>query len=276
MSIKPPDLERNQSLRPHPRLSVVVPAYNEERRLPASLTSIHNYFGAQTYISEILVVDDGSEDRTAAVAESLLPSMPLLRLIRNPHRGKAYALRTGVLDTKGTIIFLCDADLSMPVREITKFLPLIQSGSGIVIGSREAPGAHRYDEPPYRHVMGRVYNLLVRLILFPEFQDTQCGFKCLSREAAFDIFPRLHIRTKDVDVKGPMVTGFDVEMLYLARKLGYRITEAGIQWHYQPGSKVNPVRDTLRMFVDLLKVRINDRRGYYDLPRSPSPEVTRG
>jgi dolichyl-phosphate beta-glucosyltransferase len=258
-----------------PLLSVVVPAYNEEKRLPASLTSIHDYLASQPYTSEIIVVDDGSIDRTAAVADSLVPSLPLLRVIHNPHRGKAFALRTGVAATRGSMVFLCDADLSMPVPEIAKFLPLIQNGFDVVMGSREAPGAHRYNEPTYRHLMGRVYNLLVRIILFGDFQDTQCGFKCLSRHAALDLFPRLQVRTGDVEVKGAMVTGFDVEMLYLARKLGYRITEVGIHWYYQPGSKVNPIRDTLRMFVDLLKVRINDRRGIYDRPPAPSPEVTR-
>lgn len=259
-----------------PLLSVVVPAYNEEKRLPASLTSIHQYLTSQTYSSEIIVVDDGSNDRTAAVAAELVASLPLLRVIHNPHRGKAFALRTGVAATKGNVVFLCDADLSMPVTEVAKFLPLIQAGYDVVMGSREAPGAHRYDEPPYRHLMGRVYNFLVRVVLFGEFQDTQCGFKCLSRKAALDIFPRLHVRTDDVDVNGPMVTGFDVEMLFLARKLRYRITEIGIQWYYQPGSKVHPIRDAFRMAIDVLKVRLNDRRGYYNLPRVPSPEVTRG
>jgi glycosyltransferase involved in cell wall biosynthesis len=268
--------ERSELVGSRPLLSIVVPAYNEEKRLPASLTSINDYLAQQSYESEIVVVDDGSDDQTAAVAERLRPNLPTLRLVRNPHRGKAYALRTGVLTSQGCFVFLCDADLSMPIAEIAKFLPVVESGYGIAIGSREAAGAKRFDEPVMRHLMGRVYNLLVRLFLLGEYQDTQCGFKCLSREAAYDIFPRLHVRTDDVDVKGPMVTGFDVELLWLARKLGYRVAEVGIQWHYSPGSKVNPARDTLRMVADLIKVRINDRRGYYDRPRSPSPEATRG
>jgi hypothetical protein len=202
--------------------------------------------------------------------------MPGLRVIRNPHRGKAYALRTGVMASEGALVFLCDADLSMPIAEIDKFFPVIQGGSCLAIGSREAPGAQRFGEPPYRHLMGRVFNHLVRVVLFGDFQDTQCGFKCLTRDAARDIFPRLQVRTGDAEVKGPMVTGFDVELLYLARKLGYRIAEVGIHWYYAPGTKVNPVRDTLRLVADVLKVRINDRRGYYGPPRSPSPEVTRG
>ncbi|HEX5415690.1 MAG TPA: dolichyl-phosphate beta-glucosyltransferase [Chloroflexota bacterium] len=259
-----------------PFLSIVVPAYNEERRLPASLQAIHQYLAGRAYRSELIVVDDGSEDGTAAVAEASQAEIPNLRVIRNPHRGKAYALKSGVLASRGQLVFLCDADLSMPIGEIEKFLPYLSQGFGVAIGSREAPGAHRYGEPPHRHLMGRVFNYLVRLVVMSEFQDTQCGFKCLSREAAFEIFPRLQVRTENVEVKGPMVTGFDVELLYLARKLGYRVAEVGIQWHYAPGSKVNPVQDTLRMISDVLKVRINDRRGYYDLPGRPSPKVTPG
>lgn len=259
-----------------PFLSIVVPAYNEEKRLPASLQAIHQYLAGRDYLSELIVVDDGSEDRTAEVAEASRAEIPNLRVIRNPHRGKAYALKSGVLASHGSLVFLCDADLSMPIDEIEKFLPPLRQGFGVVIGSREAPGAHRFGEPPHRHLMGRVFNYLVRLVVMSEFQDTQCGFKCLNRQAAFDIFPRLQVRTENVEVKGPMVTGFDVELLYLARKLGYRIAEVGIQWHYAPGSKVNPVQDTLRMISDVLKVRINDRRGYYDLPARPSPNVTPG
>lgn len=259
-----------------PDLSVVVPAYNEESRLPASLQAIQAYLTRQDYPSEVIVVDDGSGDRTAEVAEARRAEMPTLRVIRNPHRGKAYALRTGVLASRGAVVFLCDADLSMPIEEIAKFLPLLQRGYGVVIGSREAPGARRFGEPPHRHLMGRVFNSLVRLVVLSEFQDTQCGFKCLSREAAFDIFPRLQVRTGESEVKGPMVTGFDVELLYLARKLGYRIAEVGVHWYYAPGSKVNPVRDTLRMIADVLKVRFNDRRGYYEPKNAAAPKANPG
>jgi glycosyltransferase involved in cell wall biosynthesis len=275
-SIKLPDVARDELSASRPWLSIVVPAFNEEARLPTSLQKINAYLTQQDYAAEVIVVDDGSEDRTGAVAESLLPGMPTLRIIRNPHRGKAYAVKTGVMASRGSLIFLCDADLSMPIEEIAKFIPFFAQGYAVVIGSREAPGARRFSEPEYRHVMGRVFNFLVRTVLFGEFQDTQCGFKCLSRDAALDLFPRLQVRTTEVEVKGPMVTGFDVEMLYLARKLGYRIAEVGIHWYYARGSKVNPVQDTLRLVADLIKVRINDRRGYYDLPRARSPEVTRG
>jgi len=273
--INSPENHQHSTAESRPELSIVVPAYNEERRLPASLQAIHHYLNGRDYRSELIVVDDGSQDRTAEVAEASQAEIPNLRVIRNPHRGKAYALKSGVLASQGATVFLCDADLSMPIEEIAKFLPYIAQGYGVVIGSREAPGAHRYGEPPHRHLMGRVFNYLVRLVVMSEFQDTQCGFKCLSRDAAFEIFPRLQVRTDNVEVQGPMVTGFDVELLYLARKLGYRIAEVGVQWYYAPGSKVNPVQDTLRMIADVLKVRINDRRGFYNLP-APSPKATQG
>lgn len=257
-------------------LSVVVPAYNEESRLPASLQAIHRYLAGQDYLSEIIVVDDGSSDRTAEVAEARQAELANLLVLRNPHRGKAYALRTGVLASRGGIVFLCDADLSMPIEEVAKFLPLLRQGYDVVIGSREAPGAQRIGEPPHRHLMGRVFNSLVRLVILSEFQDTQCGFKCLSRRAALDIFPRLQVRTDETEVKGPMVTGFDVELLYLARKLGYRIAEIGVHWYYAPGSKVSPIRDAFRMIADVLKVRLNDRRGYYEPKGTTAPKVTPG
>lgn len=267
---------RGEAVVSRPLLSVVVPAYNEEARLPASLDAIQGYLTQQPYSAEVIVVDDGSDDRTAAVAEARQASWPRLRVIRNPHRGKAYTVRTGVLASAGEIVFQCDADLSMPIHEVAKFLPLVQGGYPVVIGSREAPGAHRYGEPSHRHLMGRVFNSLVRVLVLGGLRDTQCGFKCFSHDAAFDIFPRLRVRTDGTNVTGPMVTGFDVEVLYLAKKLGYSVAEIGVDWYYAPGSKVNPLRDTLRMIADLLKVRINDRRGGYDLPRPASPEVTRG
>jgi len=259
-----------------PKLSVVVPAYNEEKRLPASLRSIDEFLDRQNYQSEIIVVDDGSEDRTVAVVEACQVASQRLQLIRNPHRGKAFAVRTGMLESRGEVVFMCDADLSMPVSEITKFLPLIDKGYGVVIGSREAPGAHRFGEPGHRHLMGRVFNWIVQVVALDGFQDTQCGFKCFRRDAALDIFPRLRVRTDDTSVVGPMVTGFDVEVLYLAKKLGYRIAEVGVEWYYAPGSKVDSVRDSLRMIADVIKVRINDRRGWYNLPRTASREVTQG
>lgn len=244
-----------------------MPAYNEEVRLPETLSQILTYLGTQAYEAELIVVDDGSDDRTADVVEVRLPAHPNLHLIRNPHRGKGYAVRSGVLAAAGSLVFLCDADLSMPIDELGKFIPLMDAGWDIAIGSREAQGARRYNEPFYRHLMGRVFNGVVRLIAVGQFQDTQCGFKCFRTEVARDLFERVMLyRDGAADVTGPMVTGFDVEVLFLALKLGYRVIEVPVNWYYAAGSKVNPVKDTYRMFRDVVGVRLNYWRGRYDLP----------
>jgi dolichyl-phosphate beta-glucosyltransferase len=238
----------------HPFLSIVVPAYNEEGRLPQTLPRIVDFLQAQTYPSEVLVVDDGSGDSTASVAEKIAADAPLVRLIRNEHRGKGYAVKTGAMAASGDYIFLCDADLSMPIEEVTNFLPPLLEDYDVAIGSREVEGARRYDEPGLRHLMGRVYNTLVRLLAVRGFQDTQAGFKCFAREAAHEMFP---YQTMDG-------FGFDVEILFIAQKRGYRIIEVPINWYYMSNSRVSPVGDSVRMFREILEVRLNNLRGLYD------------
>jgi len=238
----------------HPFLSIVVPAYNEEGRLPQTLPLIVDFLQAQTYPSEVIVVDDGSVDSTASVAERMAVEAPLVRLIRNEHRGKGYAVKTGVMAASGDYIFLCDADLSMPIEEVTNFLPPRLGDYDVAIGSREVEGAQRYDEPGLRHLMGRVYNSLVRLLAVRGFQDTQAGFKCFAREAAHELFP---YQTMDG-------FGFDVEILFIAQKRGYRIVEVPINWYYMSNSRVSPVSDSLRMFREIVEVRLNNLRGLYD------------
>lgn len=212
-------------------------------------------------------MDDGSLDDTAALAEAFAAEHPAVRVIRNPHAGKAFAVRTGVESAAGALVFFCDADLAMPIAELAKFLPLMDQGWDIVIGSREGPGARRVGEPAYRHLMGRVFNYVVRAFTTLPFDDTQCGFKCLRTEVARDLFNRVMVyRDRVVNLQGPMVTGFDVELLFLALKLGYRVTEVGVEWHYAPGSKVNPLKDTYRMVRDVWRVRRNYDAGRYQLP----------
>lgn len=211
-----------------------------------------------------MVVDDGSTDHTAEVVEAFVRQHPNVQLIRNPHCGKAYAVRTGMLAADAEYVFLCDADLPMPIGELEKLLPPLQGGYHVVIGSRELAGASRLDEPWYRHLMGRAFNFLVQLIAVGGFRDTQCGFKGFQRQAAHDLFQRLKLYASPHNVvKGPMVTGFDVEVLFLAKKAGYSTKEVPILWHYVPGSKVSPLKDSMRMLMDVLKVRYNDLRGRY-------------
>ena len=238
----------------NPFLSIVIPAHNEESRLPDTLEQLIRFLGKQTFTSEIIVVENGSQDRTYALAKEFAGRYANMRVIQNDWRGKGLAIQRGVQEARGEYIFMCDADLSMPVEEISKFLPPQLPGVDIAIGSREAPGAVRYNEPYYRHFTGRIFNTLIRLLVLPTLQDTQCGFKCIRADVARDIFPY------------QTLTGwaFDVELLYIARRHGYRIVEIPIDWYFNADSKISVLRDSLRMFLDLLLIRRNARRGLYD------------
>ncbi len=237
-----------------PLLSLVVPAYNEERRLPQTLPRIVNFVQAQEYEGEVIVVDDGSTDATVKVVEEIALEAPFVTLIRNEHHGKGYSVKTGALAAKGDYIFLCDADLSMPIDEVSKFVPPALEDYDVAIGSREIAGARRYDEPYYRHLMGRVYNALVRLVAVRGFQDTQAGFKCFARDTVHDVFPYQTMEG----------FGFDVEVLFIAQKRGFRIVEVPINWYYMSHSRVNPIGDSVRMFREIVQVRLNNWQGLYD------------
>jgi dolichyl-phosphate beta-glucosyltransferase len=215
---------------------------------------VAEFIQSQDYEAEALVVDDGSLDRTPEIVEECSKKYPCVRLVRAPHGGKGHAVKTGMLLAKGEYAFLCDADLAMPITELPKFLPPRQNGYHVAIGSREIIGAVRYDEPGYRHLMGRIFNGLVKILAVPGFEDTQCGFKCFHCSVIQDLFSHQTIDG----------WGFDVEVLYIAQKRGYNIIEIPIHWHYQTESKIDPVKDTLRMFQDIIKVRQNDWQGYYE------------
>ena len=237
-----------------PFLSIIIPAHNEERRLPGSLEKIVAFLERQDYQAEVIVVDNGSRDNTSGVVEGFMARYPFISLIREERRGKGLAVKLGMLAARGEYLFLCDADLSMPIEEVAKFLPPQLEDYDVAIASREVEGARRYGEPPHRHLMGRVFNLIVRLLAVRGFQDTQCGFKCFRREVARDIFSRQTMEG----------WGFDVEVLFIAQKRGYRIVEVPINWYYMANSRVRPIRDSIRMFREVLQVRINDWRGVYD------------
>lgn len=234
-------------------LSIVIPAYNEEKRLPDSLPEIINFVRQQDYSVEVLVVDDGSTDRTADVVKKFQEGAPFISLLQVDHGGKGHAVKAGMMQGDGEYLFLCDSDLSMPIEEITKFLPPALDGYDLAIASREIEGARRYDEPAYRHLMGRVFNLVVRLLAVHGIQDTQAGFKCFRREAARQLFP---LQT----IKG---WGFDVEILFVAQKQGMQIVEVPINWYYRDRSQVKPIRDTYNMLREILKVRLNAWQGRY-------------
>ena len=235
-------------------LSIIIPAHNEESRLPSTLEQVFHFLERQSFTSEVVVVENGSSDRTYEIAQEFAKHNRNLRVIQNDWRGKGLAIQRGVKEAKGGYIFLCDADLSMPVDEISKFIPPQLNHVDIAIASREASGAVRYHEPYYRHFTGRVFNTLIRLLVLPTLQDTQCGFKCIRADVARDIF------------RYQTLTGwaFDVELLYIARHHGYQVVEIPIDWYFNADSKISIFRDSLRMFLDLLLIRRNARRGLYD------------
>lgn len=236
-----------------PFLSVVIPAYNEESRIGDTLRSAIDYLGTQAYTWDVLVVDDGSTDDTARVVEEFAEADPRIGLLSVSHGGKGWAVRNGMLRSKAEYRFLCDADLSMPIEQVDRFLPPAMEECDIAIGSRELPGAHRIGEPSRRHLMGRVFNGLVRLVVVPGISDTQCGFKCFRGPVAEGLFG------------SQLLSGFafDVEMLFLARRRGLRIVEVPIDWHYRSLSRVRAFRDSLSMLMDVMKVRWNHWRGRY-------------
>jgi dolichyl-phosphate beta-glucosyltransferase len=236
-----------------PLLSIIIPAYNEENRLPRSLDQIVAYVQQQPEPMEVLVVENGSRDRTTEIAEGYAVQHPFIRVLHS-QKGKGAAVRVGMMEGRGCYLFICDSDLSMPITEVRKFLPAMLGEYDVAIASREGPGAHRYGEPAYRHLMGRVFNLIVRILAIPGFQDTQCGFKSFRREVAKEVFA------------GQTMTGwaFDVEALFVALRRGYRVVAVPIHWYFDADSRVDPLRDTWRMLRDVMRIRINGWRGVYD------------
>jgi dolichyl-phosphate beta-glucosyltransferase len=244
---------RGQRLNDQTQLSVVVPANNEGWRLSDSMAELFSFLTSQSYKAEVIVVENGSTDDTVAVVERLMDSYDGLRLMSLQQAGKGLAVRAGVLDARGDTIFLCDADLSTPAAEIPRFAAKLEEGYDIVVGSREGIGAIRYGEPSYRHVMGRMFNGLVKRLAVPDIHDTQCGFKAFRSDVAKRLFSM------------QTLTGwaFDVEILFLAHKLGYRVAELPVEWRFNDDTKVKAVRDTRNMLRDILLIRLQDMRGRY-------------
>ncbi|GJQ36548.1 MAG: glycosyltransferase family 2 protein [Anaerolineales bacterium] len=235
-------------------LSIIIPAHNEENRLPRTLEEIFSFLKGQSYPSEVIVVENGSTDETLSIANDFAKEHPGLVVIHEDRNGKGNAVRRGMLEARGEYRFICDADLSMPIEDLPHFLPPDIIDFDIAIGSREAPGSIRYNEPPYRHIGGRAINLAIRSLILPGLNDTQCGFKCFRASATEDLF-RLQTLTG---------WSFDIELLYLARRKKLRIREIPIRWYFDPDSKVSAVRDALRMIGDIFRIHLNALRGAYE------------
>ena len=234
-------------------LSVVIPAYNEERRLPETLDAVRSFLATKRYAWEIVVADDGSDDATADIVAGAEENDERVKLVRLPHGGKGWAVKNGMLAARGRYRFLCDADLSMPIDLLDRLLPEPDARLDIVIGSREAPGARRIGEPRRRWLMGRVFNAMTRILATPGIADTQCGFKVFHATAADTLFA---LQTLDG-------FAFDAEILFLARQRGFKVAEIGIDWHYRSESKVRPIRDGWRTLRDLVIIRCRWLAGRY-------------
>ena len=237
-------------------LSIVIPAHNEERRLPATLEQMHAFLQVQSYVAQVLIVENGSQDQTYQIAQEYAHANPQFRVLRETERGKGLAVKRGMLEATGAYRFMCDADLSMPLTEINRFLPPARTGFDIAIASREAPGAVRYNEPPYRHLGGRFINSMIRLLVLPGLNDTQCGFKCFRAGVAEDLF-------RHQTLPG---WSFDIELLFIARRRGYKVIEVPIPWYFNPDSKLSAVQDAFKMGLDIFSIRKNALRGMYDRP----------
>jgi glycosyltransferase involved in cell wall biosynthesis len=238
-----------------PQYSIIIPAYNESKRLGATLDRVLAYVSAERWDAEIIVVNDGSRDRTPDLVREYLQRHPNLRLVENPgNRGKGYSVRNGMLNASGEILLFSDADLSAPIEEAPKLFAVIQSGADIAIGSRWLrPELQTHRQSLLRQFYGRAFNLALRILLGLSFKDTHCGFKAFTRSAAQKIFPQQKIER----------WGFDPELLYLARKYHLNVVEVGVAWAHDEGTRINPLRDGLRMFGEVLKIRWNATTGKY-------------
>ena len=247
----------------HPFLSVVIPAYNEETNIRlGAFDKVLRYLEARNYTWEVIIVDDGSSDNTAHLADEYIGKNARVRIMRNPHQGKAATVMTGIMEAKGDIVLFSDLDQATPLKEVEKILPWFDKGFDVVIGSRKGK---REGAPLLRRIMARGFMLLRTIVLgLKGISDTQCGFKAFRREVAQNIFRQLSLYGKQKTVSGAMVTaGFDIEVLFLAKTLGYKIKEIPVEWHYVETRRVNPLKDSWEGLLDIVHIRVNAWKGVY-------------
>lgn len=245
--------------------SIVIPAYNESDRLQNSLQKIVALLAEQNWSAEVLVINDGSRDNTSQIIRQFASQYPFIRLIENPgNRGKGYSVRNGMLQANGDIVLFTDADLSAPISEAPKLFAEIANGADVAFGSRWLVAKMQTERQPIlRQVAGRMYNILMRLTLGLKYKDTQCGFKAFNRKGVETIFPRQRIER----------WGFDVELLFLARKFKLKITEVPVAWAHDDRSKINPLLDGMKMFAEMLSIRWNWLMGRYSEPQAGQEPV---
>ena len=247
--------ERPTSSDRRPAYSVIIPAYDESVRIGATLATVLAYADQRGWDAEVIAVDDGSHDNTAEIVRGYAQKNPRLRLLQNPgNRGKGYSVRNGMLHAQGEILLFSDADLSSPIAEAEKLFAAIAAGADVAIGSRWLRrDLQTQRQPLYRQIFGRIFNLSLRIFLGLNFKDTQCGFKAFTRQAATTIFPLQKIER----------WGFDPELLYVASKFGFKIVEVPVAWAHREGTRIDPLRDGIKMFLEVLKIRWNALTGKY-------------
>lgn len=250
-------------MKKHLSLSIVIPAYNEEKNIRlGALDKVCRYLEHQTYTWELIIVDDGSTDNTKKLLDDIVRANQNISIIANPHQGKAATVITGMLAATGEIILFTDLDQATPISQIEKLLPWFTQDFDIVIGSRNS---HRQGAPILRQLMASGFIVLRTLILgLKGITDTQCGFKAFKRGVAHQIFSKLHLYGIRKRVSGAMVTaGFDIELLYIAKLLGYKVKEVPVEWFYVETRRVNPVKDSWQAFIDIITIRLNTMKGKY-------------
>lgn len=247
-----------------PTYSIVIPAYNERARIGATLDKVLAYVHSQGWDAEVIVVNDGSRDNTADIVQSFAAKDPALRLIENPgNHGKGYSVRNGMLHARGRIVLFSDADLSSPIEESVKLFAALDAGADIAIGSRWLKAELQTQRQPlHRQLFGRIFNLLLRMTLGLQFADTQCGFKAFKRAASQAIFPWQKIER----------WGFDPEILFLARKFGFKVAEVPVAWGHSGGARINPLIDGARMFQEMLRIRWYSLSGKYNGDGPPAAQ----
>lgn len=248
----------------NPHLSVVIPSYNETRNFEREvLKEVAEYLSKQSYSWEVILTDDGSTDGTADLLDAFAKKQTGFRVLHNQHAGKGPTVQAGMLAAKGKWRLFTDFDQSTPLSEIERLWPWTEKNFSVVIGSREAPGAQRQKEPIHRHIMGKAFNILVQTLAIPGIWDTQCGFKLFSEAATEELFPHLHVYGRNTITPDAFTGAFDVEILYLARKKRMKIKEVPIRWQHNHTDRVSPIKDSLRMLRDIIKIRIADAQAKY-------------